>query len=184
MPGSHSGRLDRFCKPAEKSHAGSNPAPGSNWYDSEARKKYHRERYHRLRAEAVIKLGGKCNECGSTEDLEFDHIDPESKEFDVSKLITYSLYITEELAKCQLLCSDCHKEKSFAERGQRLARGTHGTLSSYRYCHCVLCKEAKRKYNKEYKMRRRGLTAESILRKDSGRGSNPLGGSKVAIVQC
>lgn len=34
------------------------------------------------------------------------------------------------------------------------AKTTHGTLSSYRYCHCVLCRAAKAKYMRERKMPR------------------------------
>ena len=35
-----------------------------------------------------------------------------------------------------------------AESGKKSASGTHGTLSSFRYCKCALCKEARNGYNK------------------------------------
>ena len=59
------------------------------------------------------KLGGKCVECGSTEALEFDHIDPALKSFNISAGYHKPKEILEnELAKCQILCNKCHIEKS------------------------------------------------------------------------
>ena len=45
--------------------------------------------------------------------MHFDHIDPETKSFTISSKITYpKQYVLEELAKCQLLCEECHIAKS------------------------------------------------------------------------
>jgi hypothetical protein len=61
----------------------------------------------------IQKLGGKCSKCGSTEHLEFDHISPNDKSFNISKLLNRSKQETDiELQKCQLLCHNCHLEKS------------------------------------------------------------------------
>ena len=60
-------------------------------------------------------LAGKsCVECGSTKNLEVDHIEPGQK---VSHRIwTWSpKRRAEELAKCQTLCHDCHLAKTLAE---------------------------------------------------------------------
>jgi len=67
----------------------------------------------RLRAE----LGGKCTECGSAEDLHFDHIDPTTKSFSISARVrdTSIARLLEEVRKCQLLCSEHHKEKTRVE---------------------------------------------------------------------
>lgn len=67
--------------------------------------------YHRKRQEYITKLGGKCAICGSTVDLQFDHIDPQHKELAVSACLT-SLKVEKELSKCQLLCKNCHKQKT------------------------------------------------------------------------
>lgn len=62
-------------------------------------------------------LGKTCTKCGSTDSLEIDHVDRMSKDFDVSKKwaskSTKEMLI--ELAKCQTLCSNCHREKSNQE---------------------------------------------------------------------
>jgi hypothetical protein len=61
----------------------------------------------------IEKLGGKCVECGCTETLEFDHIDPSTKSFNISAgYHKPKEVLEEELAKCQLLCNKCHIEKS------------------------------------------------------------------------
>lgn len=114
---------------------------------NEYAREYNLKRYHRLRSEAINSLGGKCKNCESTEFLELDHIDPKTKTMEVAKMLNSAKTVFwEEVAKCQILCKECHKLKSIEERGFKIAKGTHGTLSSYRYCKCELCKEAKHQY--------------------------------------
>ena len=75
-----------------------------------------KERYRKRRETAIIQLGGKCVKCGAKEELEFDHLDPKSKYKTISKLILAPDVILEaELNKCQLLCKNCHLEKSINE---------------------------------------------------------------------
>lgn len=110
---------------------------------NEYQRQYQLRRYHERRREAIQRLGGKCVRCSSTERLELDHIDPKTKSFALAKLwaVREELFAT-ELSKCQLLCEDCHNVKSIGDRGFRVAKGTHGTVSAYRYCHCNLCRAA------------------------------------------
>ena len=69
--------------------------------------------YINRRGEALEFLGGKCAICGSAENLEFDHIDPQQKSFSISGFLTHAWSKLEpELQKCQLLCEVCHKAKS------------------------------------------------------------------------
>lgn len=118
-------------------------------------REYQKQRYHRRKQEWLQRLGGKCVKCGSEQDLEIDHIDPATKSFNLTASGTHSeVKITAELAKCQALCKPCHTEKSVLESGKTLARGTHGTLSAYRYCKCAECREAWNKHNREYKRKK------------------------------
>ena len=85
-----------------------------------AHSKYELQRYKVWRAETISKMGGKCVECGSEEELEFDHINPTEKEFSIStRWSVMDVALEEELAKCQLLCHDCHLTKTKGERGVR-----------------------------------------------------------------
>ncbi len=112
---------------------------------------YMNARYHRRRVEALELLGGKCCRCGSTENLEFDHVDPKKKTTgsDQMMILGYARF-RKELALCQLLCQTCHSLKTLADNNKKPAKGTHGTLSSVRYCNCDLCRGAKQRYNTEY----------------------------------
>lgn len=118
-------------------------------------------RYRDRRAEAVISLGGVCVICGTTDQLELDHIDRTTKSFEISKIWnSVPGLFWEEVRKCQLLCDPCHNLKTLDEKGQKPARGTHGTLSAYRYCRCQTCLDAMAEYNRNNRVRwrRPGLT--------------------------
>jgi len=119
---------------------------------------YMKKRYRQRRRKALQKLGGRCQNCESKKDLQIDHVDPTKKSFSVSKLWSIAEEkFWKELEKCQLLCQKCHSKKSIIERGMKIAKGTHGTLSSYRYCHCKLCKAARRKWATSYRARKKGV---------------------------
>ena len=64
------------------------------------------------REEAIARKGGKCERCGYDKyrgALEFHHRDPSQK--DPYGLRAFNLdRLFEEVDKCTLLCSNCHKE--------------------------------------------------------------------------
>lgn len=89
-------------------------------------KKYLLPKYHARMAAMRELLGGECVMCGSVERLEIDHIDPSTKSFSLAKGWGKPwAVILEELAKCQLLCYECHKhvktppENSIREKQRR-----------------------------------------------------------------
>ena len=84
--------------------------------EKDKRNQYHRDRYNQKVKECKTILGGKCVVCGATENLEFDHIDPKTKLFNITVYVTGGKskdVFMEELNKCQLLCVECHKNKTF-----------------------------------------------------------------------
>ena len=116
---------------------------------------YMLRRYHERRAIAIETLGGECVVCGRTDDLQFDHIDPADKSFDLGKLWSVSeVRFFAELAKCQLLCGPHHRDKTRVDlnrmRGFRITL-EHGTLSMRRYCACDECKRAARDYGRAWR---------------------------------
>jgi len=94
--------------------------------------------------------GAKCVVCGSDRDLEFDHIDRDKK-VDHRVWSWSEARITEELSKCQLLCCDCHKEKSINEMDY--PERQHGTNLMYlkARCRCDGCKAAHAAVNAAYR---------------------------------
>jgi hypothetical protein len=117
--------------------------------------KNHICRYYRLKRRLTKLLGGKCTQCGTTKRLQFDHVRPETKSFALGDYILRCSWakLLAEVKKCQLLCPVCHTLKTLKDRGQVPARGTHGTLAAYRYCHCAICRGVKAKWTREYRLR-------------------------------
>lgn len=123
-------------------------------WETESRKAYMRRLYHKRRKECLKRLGGKCIKCGSKDGLEFDHIDRLSKKYNMTDVFRGSQrLIDEELKKIQLLCRKCHTYKTIDDLGRQHGREIHGTLTSYRYCRCDLCKKAKSDNQREYDIR-------------------------------
>jgi len=127
------------------------------------RRQYFRDRYTKNRAEF---LKDKCCQiCGSTKNLEMDHIDRLSKK---SKGENGNLWLygkerrKKELKKYQVLCNKCHLRKTNGEVYPPLE---HGTKSGYRRgCHCDECKRAYLDSYNEYRhktgRRKKRLPAE------------------------
>lgn len=80
--------------------------------DPNARRAYHREWMRQRRA--AFFDGKVCATCGGSERLELDHVDRESKTHHA--IWSWSAHRREaELAKCQVLCRACHREKTRVE---------------------------------------------------------------------
>lgn len=83
--------------------------------DPDRQREYMRQWIASRRAEYFT--GKSCVRCNSTEQLELDHIDRTIK-------ITHSIWSWSkvrreaELAKCQVLCRECHKEKTAREESK------------------------------------------------------------------
>lgn len=109
----------------------------------QAQKEYQRLWMAKRRADFFN--GKVCVLCGSTEELELDHIDPSTKEH--HSIWSWSeTRRSVELAKCQVLCFACHLKKSIAEQQSR-AKKIHGTMAEYkRGCRCDFCKAGNAKY--------------------------------------
>ena len=61
----------------------------------------------------VLYKGGKCINCGYSncmEGLDFHHLDPKEKDFEISGKSYAMDRLLKEVDKCVLLCSNCHRE--------------------------------------------------------------------------
>lgn len=113
-----------------------------------------------LRRQKLIDLAGaKCRVCESTDNLEFNHLDRTTKSFVLSghNLDTAWDKILEEFGKCELVCSEHHKEYTRGQYSNLELRPwndktalpyVHGTVRCYQEtkCKCIHCKLAKRLY--------------------------------------
>ena len=102
-------------------------------YTAERMREYQNRRRAQLRTELLAMLGGKCVRCGVTDALHFDHINPESKLFEIaSGLDKPRKILLAEVAKCQLLCRSHHNDKTAEElRGRVRINVPHGEQCSW-----------------------------------------------------
>lgn len=124
-------------------------SPAHKAYQRAYHATYDRQRYQRERAEIIGTVGACCVQCGASNDLEVDHIDPATKAFDVlENLHRDRSVLMDELAKCQLLCSACHAKK-------HASSAEHGTARRYyRGCRCEECRIAHNASVREWKRNR------------------------------
>ena len=110
----------------------------------------------RRRRKSVEFLGGQCKNCKVVTNLQFDHVEPKDKNFNISSAIAKHMkweLLVKELIKCQLLCKDCHKEKNWSVSG----KAQHGSFNMYTVykCRCDKCRtnwnEGSIKWKKKYK---------------------------------
>jgi excisionase family DNA binding protein len=59
---------------------------------------------------AVLKAGKRCADCGAADDLQFHHLDPATKLFNVADAPTVA-GAQSEAAKCVVLCRRCHRTR-------------------------------------------------------------------------
>ncbi len=113
-------------------------------YTGDKKREYDKKRAADRRAFHVERMGGKCVQCGSTDRLEFDHIDRSTKAYNPTQLWSRTeAVVLAELEKTQLLCHDCHQKKTSAERiaDRNLQHGEYGMYKWYK-CRCQPCRDA------------------------------------------
>jgi hypothetical protein len=117
-------------------------------FNPEVRKQRRQERRKRF----LTLLGGKCVECGSQNNLQFDHIKKKTKSFNIAHGLDFNeAKAIDEVKKCQLLCFDCHQKKTRDNWDFADSKAEHGTLHMYRNkkCRCDECRKAVSDYNKK-----------------------------------
>lgn len=116
----NTGRLQPWCRECNTTYQ-------RKWYASnkkvhnetiKARKLTSRKTLYQLIREYL--MNNPCVICGESDPvvLEFDHIDRNSKHGNISSLVNngYSwAAIQLEIEKCQVLCANCHRRKTFDE---------------------------------------------------------------------
>jgi len=120
---------------------------------------YERIKAHRkaIKQRLVDAFGGKCGKCGYDKclnALEFHHLDPSQKDFNIRKSIRRWDVIVAEAKKCVCLCSNCHEEfhDGLWEMSKSMPRFDE-SYAEYRpvvLSRCDFCGNEKSKKNKKY----------------------------------
>jgi 5-methylcytosine-specific restriction endonuclease McrA len=107
------------------------------------------------RKAAKVLLGSKCIMCGTSERLDFDHINPDFKEIEISGAIAKHWawdQLVIELKKCQLLCRSCHIKKTTKDYKNKAHCGTYWMYRKYK-CRCAQCNVANSAMLKHWKLK-------------------------------
>lgn len=100
-----------------------------------------------------------CAICGAENDLQLDHIDPDTKKD--HRIWSWSQSrIREELMKCQILCLPCHQLKTHADNNW----STHGPAAYRAGCRCDKCILYKKQTNRSYYQQVIKTKREKMLR--------------------
>lgn len=94
------------------------------WYEKNKELQKERNRSNREKKFAWFyeyKKNLKCERCGETHiaTLDFHHRDPSEKEYALHRMIynNHSMEkIKAEIAKCEVLCSNCHRKHHYEEK--------------------------------------------------------------------
>jgi 5-methylcytosine-specific restriction endonuclease McrA len=91
-----------------------------NWYQENKEKHivYVRNRDKKIKLWLKeYKKTLKCEECGENHPacLDFHHINPKEKKFAIGRIKDFLSWrgLKEEIAKCRVLCANCHRKKHY-----------------------------------------------------------------------
>ena len=122
-----------------------------------------------------------CSDCGEPDPvvLDFDHLPEFEKRFEIARAVGASTRswksIEQEIAKCEVVCANCHRRRTAARGDHRkhmLAEGREvpaiivtvpprrpvphgGGAKGRRGCDCHPCRERRAQYNREWRAARR-----------------------------
>lgn len=92
----------------------------ASWCSRCTREASKRSAHDRRRRLGEIKRAAGCTDCGCADpdQLDFDHLPGFEKLFNLAEVVKHGWTAIEaEMAKCEVVCKDCHKERS-QSRGQ------------------------------------------------------------------
>ena len=110
----HNG-LGAYCRICHRAYFASRPK-----INAERTKQYRAEKRSYVQAEKVRRGCAECGECHPA-CLEFHHLDAAEKSDNLAKMVDsqrpYAV-LDAEMAKCEVLCSNCHRKMHWNERQQ------------------------------------------------------------------
>lgn len=100
-------------------------------YPSQDMAAYMRHRRRTRRIKLLAMLGGGCVDCGATENLDFNHIEPAEKSFEIASGLykNWDLLVA-EAEKCDLRCKLHHLEETRRQRAAGKIRTRKGLLAA------------------------------------------------------
>ena len=122
-------------------------------YASKRKQREYQRRWIAARRAAWFKVHNVCSSCGTTSELEIHHLKPELK-IDHKVWSWSTKRRDEELAKCVVLCRECHDDVTAVRSTPD--HGTNARYTSRRFaCRCALCRAAHNAVSKAWRALRR-----------------------------
>jgi hypothetical protein len=120
-------RRDTFCRPCRAMYHHEHYSAHRQRYIDQARMRKQR-RLARERTAYLVEYfaAHPCTDCGEADPvvLEFDHLG--NKSFDIGPALPYRKWqdILDEIAKCEVVCANCHRRRTAVRRGSLRVRLT------------------------------------------------------------
>lgn len=81
-----------------------------------ARRRKANKKAEKIKVLTEVLTNASCKDCGLRDPavLEFDHINPEEKLFDVGSMLENGTIpaLKREMAKCEIVCANCHRRRT------------------------------------------------------------------------
>jgi hypothetical protein len=120
------GQRDNLCRPCRAAYHQRHYAANRQRYIDQARERKQALALARTRFLLAYFADHCCVDCGETDAvvLEFDHL--RDKRFDVGAALPYRNWqsILDEIAKCEVVCANCHRRRTARRRGSLRSRLT------------------------------------------------------------
>lgn len=118
------GQRDTYCRPCRAAYKQEHYAKNKRRYIQAANRRNYRLRVERTEWLVEYFRSHPCVDCGEGDPvvLDFDHL--RDKSFNIGRALNYRKWsaIVEEIAKCEVVCSNCHRRRTARRRNSmRLA---------------------------------------------------------------
>ena len=132
------------CHPERRAHANGlcNSCHTVLW--NRENREYVRDRRRKLKVKLLAEIGGQCVDCGFRSHpaaLDFDHVDPTTKRFNVGMSLQKPwLELLEEVRKCVVRCANCHRIRTHPHTWEEVAQGLRrAPIAALVLTHCEHC---------------------------------------------
>jgi hypothetical protein len=117
-----SGRLHSHCKSCSRALVRDHYSRNTEYYVTKAVARNRTRRRALLDRLVTYLQSHPCVDCGEDDPvvLDFDHVDPAKKEFDIASMIKDAWgwrRIEAEIAKCAVRCANCHRRRTARQFG-------------------------------------------------------------------
>ncbi len=124
------GRCASYCRACQLIYSRNHYAADSTPYKRRRQESSRRYRLRNQRYAFDYLRAHPCVDCGESDPvvLEFDHIEQNSKERNVSILIRKGCALERlqrEISRCEVRCAGCHRRRTSVQLGWNLARYRH-----------------------------------------------------------